>query len=141
MFRKNEDKPTTASVLRDARMRHDQVNHDHNREYRQLTRSQAIALSQHYLAEMLLRTRKYVKEEANVDGIIAEFVEQSGPGKTYATKQLALIALKADQRFVSGVGDAAWFRSGAELMSRLHDSLILHVQELDRLADRRHGSQ
>lgn len=138
--RKDPNTPTTESVHRDAQAQHAQVSHDHNREYRHLTRSQAIELSKHYLAEMLVRVRKYAAEEANVDGIIAEYVSQWGPDLKYKTRHLALLAMKQDQRFISGVGDAAWFRSGAELMSRLHDSLVLHVQELDRLADRRHGS-
>ena len=136
-----EQKPTAAERRADAHLTRQRQVIEHNEMRRKLTRSDAIELTEHYLSEMLIRVRKYVKEEANVDAIISEYTSNYGAGKEYATKQLALIAMKSDMRFVNGVGDAQWFRSGAELMSRLHDSLVLHVQEMDRLADRRHGSQ
>jgi hypothetical protein len=99
------------------------------------TRSQAIDLMGHYLSEMLIRTRKYVTEEANVDAIIAEY--KAKVGTEYKNARLAAVAMKQDQRFTDGVADADWYRRGAELMANLHNTLAVHVQELDRRQDRR----
>lgn len=111
----------------------------HNAPRAAPTRSQAIDLADHYLSEMLIRTRKYVAEEANVDAIIAEYAAKV-PDE-YPTKRLAAIAMKQDWRFIEGVADADWHRRGAELMGNLHSAMVLHVQEIDRRRAVRHGTQ
>lgn len=140
MFGRKEREETTLSRHRDAVARREQQVHDATVERRHLTRGQAIELAKHYLSEMLVRTKKYVAEEENVDGIIAWYAAQAGVGKKYATRRLAMTAMRSDKHFTDGVADAQWYRAGAELMCKLHDSLVLHVQEMDRLAGRRHGS-